>query len=119
MRQKRALAVLGSPHPNGTVGTMLNHAISAAEKAGYTVTKINLYEKPLAFCNGCRQCLKTMQCVQGDGIQEIIALFRESQVVILAAPVYWANVPAVVKNLFDRLLGTAMEETAAFPKPRL
>lgn len=24
-----------------------------------------------------------------------------------------------VKNLFDRLLGTAMEETAAFPKPRL
>lgn len=34
-------------------------------------------------------------------------------------PVYWANVPAPVKNLFDRLLGTAMEETAAFPKPRL
>lgn len=36
-----------------------------------------------------------------------------------AAPVYWANVPAPVKNLFDRLLGTAMEETDTFPKPRL
>ncbi len=37
----------------------------------------------------------------------------------VAAPVYWANVPASVKNLFDRLLGTAMEETNTFPKPRL
>lgn len=27
--------------------------------------------------------------------------------------------PAPVKNLFDRLLGTAMEETGTFPKPRL
>ena len=44
---------------------------------------------------------------------------RECQIVFLAAPVYWANVPAPVKNLFDRLLGTAMEETSTFPKPRL
>ena len=38
---------------------------------------------------------------------------------VLAAPVYWANVPAVVKNLFDRMSGTSMEETDTFPKPRL
>ena len=38
---------------------------------------------------------------------------------ILAAPVFWANVPAAVKNLFDRLWGTAMGETGAFPEPRL
>ena len=46
-------------------------------------------------------------------------LLQKCQLVILAAPVYWANVPAPVKNLFDRLLGTAMEETDTFPKPRL
>ena len=39
--------------------------------------------------------------------------------VVLAAPVYWANIPAVVKNIFDRLLGVAMEETKTFPKARL
>jgi len=44
---------------------------------------------------------------------------RECQIVFLAAPVYWANITAPVKNLFDRLLGTAMEETSTFPKPRL
>ena len=58
MSQKRVLAILGSPHPDGITAAMLNHAVSASEKAGYTVTKINLYEKDLAFCTGCRVCLK-------------------------------------------------------------
>ena len=119
MRPKRVLAILGSPHIDGATATMLNHSISEAEKAGYTIAKINLYEKRLAFCTGCRLCLISGMCVQKDDIQEIISLLRESQIVVLAAPTYWANVPAPVKNLFDRLLGTAMEETAAFPKPRL
>lgn len=98
---------------------MLNLAIHEAEQAGYAVTKINLYEKELSFCTGCRICMDTHICVQKDDIQEIALLLHKSQLVILAAPVYWANVPAPVKNLFDRLLGTAMEETDTFPKPRL
>ena len=45
-------------------------------------------------------------------------LMRACDMVVLASPVYWANVPAAVKNLFDRFRGTAMEETKTFPKPR-
>lgn len=119
MSEKNALAILGSPHVNGTTAAMLDWAISKAGQAGYTVTKINLYEKKLSFCTGCRACMDTRICVQKDDIQEIAALLKGCQLVILAAPVYWANVPAPVKNLFDRLLGTAMEETSTFPKPRL
>jgi len=119
MNPKRALAILGSPHPNGITATMLNYAVCKAEEAGYSVEKINLYEKEISYCKGCRVCLSTKECVQKDDIQEISTLLKGCQVVILAAPVYWANVPAPVKNLFDRLLGTAMGETATFPEPRL
>lgn len=119
MSEKNVLAILGSPHENGTTAAMLNLAVHKAEQAGYAVTKINLYEKELSFCTGCRICMDTHSCVQKDDIQEIVALLHKSQLVILATPVYWANVPAPVKNLFDRLLGTAMEETDTFPKPRL
>ncbi len=119
MNEKNMLAILGSPHTNGTTAAMLNLAVHKAEQVGYAVTKINLYEKELSFCTGCRICMDTHICVQKDDIQEIVALLHKSQLVILAAPVYWANVPAPVKNLFDRLLGTAMEETDTFPKPRL
>ena len=119
MSEKNVLAILGSPHTNGTTAAMLNLAVYKAEQAGYAVTKINLYEKELSFCTGCRACMNTHICVQKDDIQEIALLLHKSQLVILAAPVYWANVPAPVKNLFDRLVGTAMEETDTFPKPRL
>lgn len=119
MYEKNVLAILGSPHANGTTAAMLNHAIREAEKAGYTVMKINLYEKKISFCTGCRACLHTGSCVQKDDIQDIVTLLHKCQIMILAAPVYWANVPAPVKNMFDRLLGTAMEETKTFPKPRL
>ena len=119
MSGKYALAILGSPHKAGICAAMLDRAVSEAEKAGWTVSKIHLYEKHLAYCTGCRACLSTGTCVQKDDIQEIVSLLRKSDVVLLAAPTYWANVPAPAKNLFDRLLGTAMEETAAFPKPRL
>lgn len=119
MSEKNALAILGSPHANGTTAAMLDFAIQGAKQAGYVVTKINLYEKELAFCTGCRACMDTHICIQKDDIQEIAELLQKCRLVILAAPVYWANVPAPVKNLFDRLLGTAMEETNTFPKPRL
>ncbi len=119
MSEKNMLAILGSPHTNGMTAAMLNWAVHKAEQAGYAVTKINLYEKKLSFCTGCRACMDTHICIQKDDIQEIALLLHKSQLVILAAPVYWANVPAPVKNLFDRLLGTAMEETDTFPKPRL
>lgn len=119
MGAANVLAILGSPHTDGITAAMLELAVREAEKSGYTVRKINLYEKNLAFCTGCRTCLKTKTCVQKDDIQEIASLLRACDLVILAAPVYWANVPAPVKNMFDRLLGTAMEETNTFPKPRL
>lgn len=119
MSEKNLLAILGSPHGNGMTAAMLDLAIRKAEQAGYTVTKINLYEKEISFCTGCEACIDTQICVQKDDIQEIVMLLQKCQLVILAAPVYWANVPAPVKNLFDRLLGTAMEETDTFPKPRL
>ena len=117
--EKKLLAISGSPHKNGATGAMLQFAIKTAEQRGWKVDYINLYEKNLAYCKGCNTCLKTANCVLQDDIQEIAGLLRECDMVILASPVYWANVPAAVKNLFDRLRGVAMEETASFPKPRL
>lgn len=119
MSNKRMLAILGSPNKKGVVAKMLDCAIDAAEAAGWEVDKIDLYEKQIAFCGGCRVCLDTRECVRKDDIQQIAELLRKCDAVVLAAPVYWANVPAVVKNMFDRLLGVAMEETKTFPKGRL
>jgi hypothetical protein len=63
MINKSLLAILGSPHVNGITSAMLDCAIHRAEKVGYHVTKINLYEKNLLYCKGCRACMNTNICI--------------------------------------------------------
>jgi len=116
---KKLLALLGSPHKDGATGTMLGYVLQIAGQQGWQIEFVNLYEQRIDYCKGCRVCIKTGNCVQKDDVQKMSRLIRECDMVVLAAPVYWANVPAVVKNLFDRLLGVAMEETKTFPKARL
>lgn len=117
--KKKLLAILGSPHENGSTAAMLHFALKIAASKGWETTTVSLYKKQISFCKGCRTCIKTGQCLLNDDLGEIAQHIQTCDRIILSSPTYWANVPAVVKNLFDRLLGTAMEETTTFPRPRL
>ena len=73
MKPKNVLAILGSPHSKGVTAAMLDYSIREAEKAGYNITKIDLYERQLAFCTGCRVCLTSGKyslqgTTQGNGL---------------------------------------------------
>lgn len=117
---KKVLAIQGSFKKNGHTTQMLQYAVEKLKKEGLEVEYINLFEKDLKPCIGCNACLAAGECVQKkDDIFEVTKSVKEAEVIILAAPVYWGNVPAIVKNLFDRLRGAAMEETKTFPKARL
>ena len=120
-KKPRLLAILGSPNKDGLNAKMLSICTKAAKHAGWQVDIIDLYDKNIAFCHGCDACMKLHTCAfaEKDDMAEIIELLRACDMVALAAPIYWANVPGVVKNLFDRLRGVAMEETVTFPKALL
>lgn len=117
-KRGNVLAILGSPHQHGTSAQMMDCALDAARQTGWDVSQIWLYETNLAYCRGCGSCQQSGVCVINDDIQQISASIKKADRIILSAPTYWANVPGVVKNLFDRMFGAAMEKTAAFPKPR-
>ncbi|MCR4590362.1 MAG: flavodoxin family protein [Lachnospiraceae bacterium] len=119
MSKGSVLAILGGPHKNGMTASMLDISVKAAENAGYSVKRADLYDMNIDFCKGCNVCNTTGTCIVEDDIQDIAESLKKCDIIILAAPVYWANVPAAVKNLFDRLTGTAMEKTSGFPKARL
>jgi putative NADPH-quinone reductase len=120
MMNKKILAIQGSFRNNGVTSSMLDQAVKESKKAGYEVEYIRLHELTIGFCKGCRRCFETGECVvKDDDMAWISESIKSADVIILAAPVYWANVPAIVKNLFDRMSGTSMEETDTFPKPRL
>lgn len=120
MERKNVLAIQGSYRKHGKTTSMLSMAASLCEKKGHNVTYINLFEKNIEYCKGCKKCNETGECIlKNDDMMEITKQIKAADVILLAAPVYWANVPGIVKNLMDRLTGVAMEETSAFPKPRL
>ncbi|MCL1964196.1 MAG: flavodoxin family protein [Firmicutes bacterium] len=117
---KKVLAILGSPKTNGNAAKMLDIAIDQAEKQNYEVTRVNLYEKSIAYCTGCMKCRVDGVCVIKDDLQEIRRQLIECDLVIISSPTYFANVPAVVKNLFDRLAGAVYDDNhGMIPKPKL
>lgn len=120
MEAKRMMAIMGSPRRGGTVDSMMNLAVEEAKKAGYRVDVFYLYDLKLEYCKGCMGCKKSGVCVLKDDIGRIRNSLLECDVAVLAAPVYFANVPAVVKNLFDRLVGAVMDDNdSPIPKHRL
>ncbi|MCR5129222.1 MAG: flavodoxin family protein [Lachnospiraceae bacterium] len=120
MQMKKILAIQGSYRNNGLTTLMLKYAAEELKKAGYEVEYIRLHDMKIGYCKGCRKCFEIGECVfKDDDMVRISQSIKDADVIILASPVYWANVPAIVKNLFDRMSGTSMEETNTFPKPRL
>ena len=120
MENKRILAIQGSFKDKGITSSMLSYAVDEAKKAGFDVQYIRLHDCNIGYCKGCRQCFDTGECIfKDDDMPMISGAIKAADVIILACPVYWANVPAIVKNMFDRMSGTSMEETDTFPRPRL
>lgn len=117
---KKALAILGSPRKDGNVAAMLRTATQHAERAGYEVQTVDLYEQQIAWCTGCMACKKTGVCAIDDDIVPIREMLLGCDLVMLASPTYFANVSAPIKNMFDRLVGAVMDDNSGpIPKGKL
>lgn len=120
MAKKMIIALQGSYRKNGKTATMMDYAVKAAKEKGHEVTVVNLHEMNIDYCKGCMKCDEQGECIlKNDDMHVVCEYMQKADVIILAAPVYWGNVPAIVKNVFDRMRGASMAETNTFPKPKL
>lgn len=116
--EKRVIGILGSPRKKGKVAETLYSILESCKLKGYSTSVINLYDYNIKYCNGCMLCRSKGHCVIDDDLNDIARQIVSSDVIILGAPTYWANVPAIVKNLFDRMVSYTMEDVKGrFPKP--
>lgn len=101
--QKNVLALLGSARQNNTYA-LLENFISGAKEAGNTVTMIPIGSKEIHGCYGCGACRKqNSRCVQADDMKLVYDAIEKADVVVLASPIYYANVTAQTKAVIDRL----------------
>ena len=94
----------GSPRKGGNTEIMADACLEAAAAKGHEVTKINLAGKQIAGCLGCQACFANDGvCVQKDDMAEILNVIDETELLVLASPIYWFDITAQLKAVIDRL----------------
>ena len=104
-RRPRLLMLIGAATPPGRLAAAI---AAAAEAVGNSagdveVDVMNLAETPIDICDG--------RPLDGYGAatREAVARIEASAAVLVAAPVYRASFPGVLKNLFDIAPVTALQ----------
>ena len=102
---KRVLVLTASPRKNGNTDKMADAFIRGAEQAGHSVTKFAAALKKIGGCTSCYTCWSTGgACSVKDGFKELEPLLENSDVVLIASPLYWFSFPGQIKNVIDRLV---------------
>ena len=98
------LVVQGSPRKKGNSATLAATLADTLAENGGQVTTCFLNDLNYKGCQACEACKTGSDtCVIQDDLAPVLADFQLADVVILATPVYWAEVSAQMKGMIDRL----------------
>lgn len=98
----KATLIIGSPHPRGSCALLLEALGDGLQQGGAETVVYCVGLTDVRFCLGCKRCYEDGRCVQQDEAETIVRDILSSDVVAIAAPSYWAGVPAQLKVLIDR-----------------
>lgn len=107
---KKIVILNGSPRRNGNTSALVKAFTQGAESAGNTVTEFFLDSMEIHGCRGCfgGHSSQECPCVQKDDMSQIYPAVKESDVVVLATPLYYWNMSGQIRTAIDRLF--ALEE---------
>jgi len=97
------LGIKGSPRRGGNTDRLLDAALAAARDAGAITHVLVASESGLQPCRGCNACSVTGACIISDNGPAVHAAIDDADGIIVATPVFFATVPAVLKIVIDRL----------------
>jgi multimeric flavodoxin WrbA len=106
---KRILGIVGSYRKGGVIDTFVTEVLASAKEQGAETAKIYLTDQHIEFCTNCRTCTQEAgtergKCVQQDDMADILAQCRNSDAIVLGAPVNFFNVNAVTRKFMERLV---------------
>ena len=89
--------------------------LEGMEQAGPQETEtVNVIDRHIEFCSGCLACMRNGGvCRHNDGMRDILERITGSELLLFSFPLYCCGIPAVLKNLIERLLplsGIAMKK---------
>lgn len=111
---KKVLILTSSPVAGGNTNTMASAFEAEARKRGALVTRYDMNAVRGTGCCACMACRKTSEwCVLRDGIGEVLNAFRDTDVLVMAAPVWWLDIPVSLRRFVERWHGLVDAEFAS------
>ncbi|GAB6099110.1 flavodoxin family protein [Halanaerocella petrolearia] len=100
----KGLAILGSPHKAGNNAQLLSEVITEVKENQPKITFEEIWIKDLnlAPCQACGSCEINKGCIINDDMAKIYNKFNQSNLIIIASPLYFNTVSAQIKTLIDR-----------------
>jgi len=97
------LGLNGSPRKKGNTQFLLATFLSEAERLGARTRVIRVVDHNIEPCKELIVCEKKGYCpIEDDMKHEIYTLLRDTDIILLASPVFFYNVTAQLKALIDR-----------------
>jgi multimeric flavodoxin WrbA len=113
MRMK-VIAVSGSPRQGGNSDVAARTILAALSCIGETEL-VRVADYTVRHCTGCGRCNKLQQCViQDDQFRELVAKWKEADLLVISDPVYWLNPPGIMKDFIDRTVSLVNQPSPSF-----
>lgn len=97
----KILLLNASPKANGATQEILL-TVQEALSPGTMAELLCLGDWNIEYCLGCKSCYETCRCVHQDDMNVLLHKMEEADVLVIAAPSYWADVPGQFKVFIDR-----------------
>ena len=102
----KVLVLKASPKKDGNTAAMADQFIAGVRSVGHTdIVEFHLNDLTIGPCQACNGCLRPPYsgCVLDDDFMTIFPEFRDADLVVFAAPVYWWHLCAQMKTFVDRM----------------
>lgn len=107
---KKVLILSGSPRKGGNSDILCDEFARGTQEAGNEVEKIRVASKKIHPCSACYYCRDhSGACVHKDDMAEVLQKMIDSDVLVLASPVYFYSIDAQLKAVIDRTVARWLE----------
>lgn len=112
------VCLLGSPRAKSNSSTIAKRFIDTAEKLGAEVKTYTLNNLKYRGCQGCMACKKKLEkCVLEDDLAEVLEAVQQTDVLVMASPVYYGDVSSQLKAFIDRTFSYLKPDFETNPSP--
>lgn len=98
----KVLGINGSPRIDGNTDILLDKVLEGAKSKGTEIEKIILNKLNFSPCQECENITDDGSCIVNDDWQEVSRKIRDSDVLVLASPIFFGSLSAQTKMMIDR-----------------